>query len=369
MEFIYAVVFLAYVIIFFLLIGIMIFGNAECCKGTCFASIYHFFATKLPQSIEAKARKVLKMRPASEDRHGADCAGRGGPCRYFVMIFFMILYGALVFDFFKNTYRFLPLLHNRPLFYQFLAIVLPCIPWIVVLSLQFMDPGVITAENVEGYLKKYPYDNIVYKEKICPTDKIPVVPRSRYCNYSRKRVAKYDHYCPWVLVPIGERNHRYFLLFLIACIVASTYYCINDVFVVFFYFMQVYQRIPWTNSFGRNLILFVVVILKLQSFNAVCIILFIVIIITLVVFVIQQLYNISRNITSIEEYKYEKAQEEMDKKAKKGHKKIVPNIYDHGLISNWIEFLFPTRVPKGEPWKPDKTWQKRIDQTENKKNE
>ena len=37
----------------------------------------------------------------------------------------------------------------------------------------FTDPGTVTAENVSLYLAAYPYDNVIYSEKMCSTCKIP----------------------------------------------------------------------------------------------------------------------------------------------------------------------------------------------------
>lgn len=37
----------------------------------------------------------------------------------------------------------------------------------------FSDPGTVNAENVSEYLSAYPYDNIIFSEKECPTCKIP----------------------------------------------------------------------------------------------------------------------------------------------------------------------------------------------------
>lgn len=345
------------------IIGVLIFGRADCCKNTLFGKLYRFFAERFPKYIENKARKIFRMRPAEEDVYQSDCAGKGGPCRYFVITGFAIMYAVLVYDYFKNTYSFIPLLHSNVLTHRILSYVLPSIPWIIVIALIFMDPGVINAENVEGYLKKYPYDHIVYKEKLCPTGKIPVVARSRYCGYTNRRVAKYDHYCPWVIQTIGERNHRFFILFLVACVVASTYYCVHDIFVVAIYIQHVYSKIPWGNSVGENILKFIVMLFLIQPLNTSCIILFLIIIVMLIAFIIQQLYYISQNMTTIEITKYDKIEKEIREK-RKDNKLYVKNIYDKGLISNWMEFLFPTRVPKGPKWEPDAKWQKIIKEEE-----
>lgn len=55
--------------------------------------------------------------------------------------------------------------------------------------LWILDPGVITKSNVSTYLCKYPHDNVIYHRRICPTDGIPVVPRSRYCRFTNRRIA------------------------------------------------------------------------------------------------------------------------------------------------------------------------------------
>ena len=68
-------------------------------------------------------------------------------------------------------------------------LVLPW-PWIIFIAFQYMDPGVITPTNVYSYMKKYPYDNVLYRQgKVCPTLHVPVVARSRYCRYTKRRVA------------------------------------------------------------------------------------------------------------------------------------------------------------------------------------
>lgn len=56
-------------------------------------------------------------------------------------------------------------------------------------ALWILDPGVITKSNVSTYLSKYPCDNVIYHQRTCPTDGIPVVPRSRYCRFTNCRIA------------------------------------------------------------------------------------------------------------------------------------------------------------------------------------
>lgn len=37
--------------------------------------------------------------------------------------------------------------------------------------------------------------------------------RSKYSNYNKRLVAKFDHFCPWVYNEIGVRNHKIFIMF------------------------------------------------------------------------------------------------------------------------------------------------------------
>ena len=354
--------FLVYFLALLFAVYVMIFGNNKCNRNTCIGSIYRFFAIKFPAKLNLCFRRVFHLKPPSED--GEDtCIGTGGPCRYFIIIFFAIMYFGLVLDYWLFTFPYIKYITKTPLLHLFFSIVLPCIPWAIVIALQYIDPGVVNAENVENYLKKYPYDHEIYFEKMCPTDHIPVVPRSRYCNYTHRRVAKYDHYCPWVLASIGERTHRFFLLFLISCVAASIHYCWADLKVVLLFLIHAYPKIKWTQSKATNALLIVVILMKFQLWNSAAIILFVVIIITLVVFILQQMYYISINKTQIELDKYESL---AYKRKEANNNTPIVNHYNKGFIQNWKEFLFPTPVAKSKPWKPDKFWKKVIENEKKK---
>lgn len=87
---------------------------------------------------------------------------------------------------------------------------------ITFLIVSFSDPGALNSENVERYIAEYPCDGVLYHEiKICRTCKIRRPPRSKHCKYCGYCVGRYDHHCGWVNTCIGERNLKYFILFLI----------------------------------------------------------------------------------------------------------------------------------------------------------
>jgi hypothetical protein len=74
-------------------------------------------------------------------------------------------------------------------FHAFMAFFVLPWPWVIVITLHYLDPGSITKTNVESWLKAYPYDNILYSRTICDTLKIPVPARSRFCKFTQKRIA------------------------------------------------------------------------------------------------------------------------------------------------------------------------------------
>lgn len=77
------------------------------------------------------------------------------------------------------------------------------------------DPGIVTKENVNTYLEVYGNDGVVYKGgRLCETCGIEKPARSKHDKSLGKCVAKFDHYCIWLHNAVGERNYRWFLMFL-----------------------------------------------------------------------------------------------------------------------------------------------------------
>jgi len=89
-----------------------------------------------------------------------------------------------------------------------------------------IDPGNITDEQTLAKYDVYPYDDFLYTNKICPTLKIRKLARSKYDKYSDRHVPRFDHFCGWLNQPIGEENYRWFLFFLLIhvgmCVYGST---------------------------------------------------------------------------------------------------------------------------------------------------
>ena len=155
----------------------MICGNSHYHRNGIIGALYRFFTNKI-------------FFCKSKDKNYRDgCLGPGGPCKYFVAVFFYVIYMGFALIYLFWVYPSLDKLYTNVQFHRFFSIwVLPW-TWVCFIIFQFADPGVINKKNVNAYLKKYHYDGVLYRPALCRTLNIPVVPRSRYDRYTNKRIA------------------------------------------------------------------------------------------------------------------------------------------------------------------------------------
>lgn len=85
-----------------------------------------------------------------------------------------------------------------------------------------VGPGIVTERTIPLY-DHYKYDDILYTNKLCPTLKIRKIARSKYDRFSHRHVPRFDHFCGWLNQAVGERNYRWFLLFLVVHVAMCVY--------------------------------------------------------------------------------------------------------------------------------------------------
>lgn len=309
-----------------LLIYIIICGQNKYHKNGIIGHLYVLITTTIPNRLDKFFEKHLPSWLLNLSPNFAN-----NIFKYMTMLFYSCIYGFFALTFLIKSYGSFQNIFIHPYLNMFISITILPWPWIILILLNNMNPGIITKENYKDYLKIYPYDSVLYKERVSDTEGFPIVPRSHYCSFWNCRVAKYDHYCAWVAAPIGARNHKYFLAFLLTNINSSIYY-IYGTFNLLRYRMKlhkiyltsllsIYKSIFWV-LFWEPLIL-----ASLASL--------IITFIALTLFVIQQSVGISRNITLVEGEKIS----DLNKIRKREGLPAYIHVYNKGFLANWKEFF------------------------------
>jgi hypothetical protein len=237
----------------------------------------------------------------------------------------LYLFGYLAFGslYFIEVYPHLSLCLENPEFHGLFSIILSFGPLALLLLFRASNPGTITADNVDSYLQIYPYDSVIYRPAKCAKLMIPAVPRSRYCPWTKQRIARYDHYCPWVGAAIGEGTIRLFLLFLLSNLATISYYFVVSSKLVWWRFDTFSPALNGTQF--ENFVTGMAFILRNDAFLSSVCVLFCLCSRGLGVPIARQIFCISNNVTGPEIPLF----------------RNTANFYDKGILLNWFEVIFP----------------------------
>ena len=172
---------------FCLLLYTFLCGSAEWHRNGFIGKFYRFLTTTIPSFLNRIGEKCCPK--LSQETNQKGCCLSFKRFKYIVVIFFFVIYVFFVSINLININPRADQLFRYPALYKFFSIYVLPWPWILVIMFQFVDPGTITPYNVESYLEIYPFDNVLYKPGKCLTTKLPLVPRSRYDAFTRRRIA------------------------------------------------------------------------------------------------------------------------------------------------------------------------------------
>ncbi|GER36014.1 pentatricopeptide repeat-containing protein [Striga asiatica] len=122
------------------------------------------------------------------------CCDRPNPI---IQLIYLLIVGGTYYLIAQSSFSYIPgyYLSGAHRYTSFLAVGVGIL---LFLFTSFSDPGVVNSTNVSQYLSAYPYDNIIFSEKECPTCKIPKPARSKHCSICNRCVARFDHHCAWM---------------------------------------------------------------------------------------------------------------------------------------------------------------------------
>lgn len=100
----------------------------------------------------------------------------------------------------------------------FLVVVLSVLLYFAV---SLMDPGFVLTDNVKGSdeeMESMIPQSSTPRLRRCGYCLLQQPMRAKHCQTCKRCVRRFDHHCPWIENCVGERNHRWFIVFLLAAL-------------------------------------------------------------------------------------------------------------------------------------------------------
>ncbi|XP_048876695.1 palmitoyltransferase ZDHHC12-B isoform X2 [Brienomyrus brachyistius] len=107
------------------------------------------------------------------------------------------------------------------LFQPVLFVLLVLVSVLLYFAVSLMDPGFVLSEDSDA---KFSFNEEQHgmiipsakslRQRRCIHCMVQQPMRAKHCQTCQHCVRRYDHHCPWIENCVGERNHRWFVLYL-----------------------------------------------------------------------------------------------------------------------------------------------------------
>lgn len=194
-----------------LLLMLLLCGDRGIFQGTIIHRAHDFVAGGACESLQRLVGYCFGERGKQAcDATEHYCCEKPNPG---LQLFYLSIIGGCYFTLTYTSLQYIPGVYISA-FHRYTGPAAASFGLCLFLLTSFTDPGKIDVNTVKSQLETYPFDNVLYMKKSCPTCGIPRPARSKHCRICNKCIARFDHHCAWMNNCIGERNLRYFLAFL-----------------------------------------------------------------------------------------------------------------------------------------------------------
>lgn len=102
----------------------------------------------------------------------------------------------------------------------FLVVVLSVLLYFAV---SLMDPGFVLSDTLKGSseeMESMVPESATPRLRRCGYCLLQQPMRAKHCQTCKRCVRRFDHHCPWIENCVGERNHRWFIVYLLVQLLA-----------------------------------------------------------------------------------------------------------------------------------------------------